>query len=103
MSYLDEIPITPIADKSSIANRTGTWRTFRPVIDYEKCTRCMICWKFCPDAAIRLEDGSNYAATSDRIKQMIDKAPVIDYDHCKGCGICANECPVDAIQMVKEE
>jgi 2-oxoacid:acceptor oxidoreductase delta subunit (pyruvate/2-ketoisovalerate family) len=47
----------------------------------------MICWKFCPDACIHIED---------------DK-PVIDYQYCKGCVICAVECPKDAISVEKEE
>jgi 2-oxoacid:acceptor oxidoreductase delta subunit (pyruvate/2-ketoisovalerate family) len=68
-------------------NKTGSWRNLRPVIDYEKCIRCMICWKFCPDACIHIED---------------DK-PVIDYQYCKGCVICAVECPKDAISVEKEE
>jgi pyruvate ferredoxin oxidoreductase delta subunit len=68
-------------------NKTGSWRNLRPVIDYEKCNRCMICWKFCPDACIRIED----------------ERPVIDYDYCKGCVVCVEECPVDAILVEKEE
>ena len=66
---------------------TGTWRTFRPVIDLSKCTRCNVCWKFCPDIAIRF-DGDGW--------------PVVDLDHCKGCGVCANECVPKAIVMARE-
>jgi len=64
---------------SSVAYHTGTWRSMRPVHDMEQCTHCMICWVYCPDMAIIVEDG--------RWKE-------IDYDHCKGCGICAEVCPV---------
>jgi 2-oxoacid:acceptor oxidoreductase delta subunit (pyruvate/2-ketoisovalerate family) len=67
-------------------NKTGTWRTFKPIIDYKRCTSCFICWKFCPDVSI----------------QNIDDKPVINYDFCKGCGICAEECPKKAIEMVLE-
>jgi 2-oxoacid:acceptor oxidoreductase delta subunit (pyruvate/2-ketoisovalerate family) len=81
-----DLPLTPITSVSSRANKTGLWRTFKPVIDYEKCIKCYICWKFCPDVAI-----------------IIDDIPKIDYDYCKGCGICANECPKKAITMEKEE
>lgn len=36
--------------------RTGaSWRTWKPVLDYEKCTKCYMCWKFCPDLAIDLD------------------------------------------------
>lgn len=66
---------------------TGTWRSFRPVIDPKKCTKCGICEKFCPDMAII------------KIKKVFN----IDYKYCKGCGICSNECPVKAIEMVSEK
>jgi len=72
--------------RSSIENKTGGWRTKRPVIDVEKCVNCLICWIYCPDASIiRLE-----------------KYVAVDYDYCKGCGICAEECPRKAITMVEE-
>lgn len=66
---------------------TGDWRTYRPVWDEEKCIHCMICWVFCPDSSIKVEDG---------------KMVGIDYKHCKGCGICSFECPRKAIEMVLE-
>ena len=99
----DKLPNTPIAAVNSVVVKTGTWRTFKPVIHHEQCTRCMICWKYCPDASINLVDGTDYPAKNEVIKKAIDKVPVIDYDHCKGCGICAEECPVNAIEMVPEE
>jgi len=71
-------------------NKTGAWRSMRPVFYKEKCINCYRCWMFCPDSAIKIEN---------------DKVAGIDYDYCKGCGICAQECPkkVQAIVMVKEE
>lgn len=72
---------------NSVKNKTGSWRTLKPVVDKAKCTKCGLCALFCPDAAIKLA------------KQNI----IIDYEHCKGCGICANECPAKAILMKKEE
>ena len=66
--------------------RTGIWRILRPVIDYDKCIKCLNCWLYCPEGAISDEEGT----------------PVIDYEYCKGCGICANECPAGAISMVRE-
>ncbi|NIM46071.1 MAG: 4Fe-4S dicluster domain-containing protein [Nitrososphaeria archaeon] len=71
---------------SSIRFKTGDWRTHRPVVDKDKCTRCLICWIYCPDAAIR----------------KVEKVVEIDYDFCKGCGICAEECRIGAIEMVEE-
>ena len=69
---------------NSVKNKTGSWRTEKPVIDYDKCKKCMRCWMFCPDNAI-------------------SKDIVINYDYCKGCGVCANVCPFNAIEMKKEE
>jgi pyruvate ferredoxin oxidoreductase delta subunit len=66
---------------------TGSWRSQRPVRDEQKCTHCMICWIYCPDSSILVEDG-----------KMIG----FDYKHCKGCGICAAECPTKAIEMRDE-
>ncbi len=68
---------------------TGSWRTYRPVHDKEKCINCLRCWIFCPDSAIIVKDG---------------KVTDIDYKHCKGCGICASECPdkIKAFEMVQE-
>ena len=92
--------LTPTAYYPTVNVKTSSWRTSRPIIDYSKCTRCMICWKYCPDVAIDITDGATYASSSDRVKKM--EVPVIDYDHCKGCGICEHECPFDAIEMVRE-
>ena len=55
-SYKD-IPRTPISSAPSTINITGLWRIMRPVVDLEKCKKCTLCWKFCPDAAIELVDG----------------------------------------------
>lgn len=68
---------------------TGGWRTLRPVIDFEKCTHCMVCWFFCPDSSILVRQG---------------KVAAVDLEHCKGCGICAAVCPgkIHAISMVEE-
>ena len=73
---------------NSIDNETGGWRTNVPTIDPAKCTGCMLCYFYCPDASIVIEN---------------DVATGVDLAHCKGCGICAAECPVDAITMSVEE
>ena len=63
---------------SAIEYQTGDWRSIRPLHSKERCINCLMCWVYCPDAAIMLKDG---------------KVEGIDYAHCKGCGICAKECP----------
>ena len=92
---------TPIARVPSTENKTGGWRTFRPEINYEKCIRCYICWKFCPEPAIEFDAPDTYPAPKPALARF--DTVKINYDYCKGCGICANECPVKAIEMVLEE
>ncbi|HHY34784.1 MAG TPA: 4Fe-4S binding protein [Firmicutes bacterium] len=75
-----DIPIGGIIPEpgNSRAYRTGEWRSQRPVWIPEGCVHCLMCWVYCPDNAIEVEDG---------------KVKGIDYNHCKGCGICVRECP----------
>ena len=49
------------------------------------CNHCGTCFVFCPDVAIRWEEG-----------------PVFAYDYCKGCDICTTECPGHVILTIKE-
>lgn len=72
---------------STVKAETTVWRTSRPVIDYDRCTACGWCWVYCPEPAIRLEDGRY----------------IVDYQFCKGCGICGVECPLKCVAMVPEE
>ena len=69
--------------------RTGDWRSRRPIWKEDRCRQCLLCWIFCPDGAVKVEEG---------------RVVGFDYDHCKGCGICATECPpaASAIEMVPE-
>jgi len=68
--------------------RTGGWRTgLKPEADLPRCVDCLLCWLYCPDSAILLEDTS-FAG--------------FDYEHCKGCEICAEMCPTGAIEMVPD-
>lgn len=81
-----DLPPAAISFRDMRYNKTGKWRSIKPIIDYKKCTSCMICWKFCPDACIEIINGK----------------PRIDYDYCKGCGICIEECPAKAIESTEE-
>ena len=84
----EPLPVAPLAVASSEENRTSSWRTLRPELLRERCTRCNVCWKYCPDDAISF-DGEGY--------------PVLELAYCKGCGICAEECRPAALRMVPEE
>lgn len=68
---------------NSIENKTGGWRTFKPVINKAKCIKCGKCWVNCPDIAVYKKGDFFY----------------VNYDYCKGCGICASVCPVKCIAM----
>ena len=84
-----EIPFAGIIFEpgTSTQYKTGEWRNLRPIINAKACTKCSMCWVYCPDAAIKLHD---------------DGMPEIDLNYCKGCGICASECAPKAIVMVEE-
>jgi pyruvate ferredoxin oxidoreductase delta subunit len=88
---VDEIPLGGIipSNGNGVLNKTGNWRTERPIFFEDRCTNCLLCWLHCPDNSIMLEAG-----------QVVG----IDSDHCKGCGICAAECgakPDKALEMVQ--
>ena len=77
-----------VVREEAVRPRTGGWRTgLKPRIDSSRCVNCLLCWVYCPDAAIVL-DG--------------DKLAGVDFEVCKGCEICAEMCPVEAIDMVAE-
>jgi 2-oxoacid:acceptor oxidoreductase delta subunit (pyruvate/2-ketoisovalerate family) len=82
-----DLPPMAVSFADTRYNKTGDWRAIKPVIDYTKCTSCMICWKFCPDACVKIINGM----------------PHIDFDYCKGCAICIEECPVKAIKAEEEK
>lgn len=88
----EELPAGAVVLEAGSASsyETGDWRSIRPVFHADKCINCFICWVYCPDASIAVENG---------------KVSGIDYYHCKGCGICSQECPTKpekAITMMDE-
>lgn len=82
-----EYPMGSTCDSNHITSINSGWRTFKPVINQDKCTKCLRCFLVCPDGVI------------DKSGEQLE----IDYDFCKGCGVCAYECKLKAIDMVKEE
>jgi pyruvate ferredoxin oxidoreductase delta subunit len=66
-----------------------TTRTMRPVINFETCTKCTICWLQCPDTCFDVTPDGHYDA---------------NMEACCGCGVCEAVCPVEnCITMVNEE
>lgn len=66
-----------------------TTRTMRPVVNFDTCTKCKICWMQCPDEAFDLAPDGYYDP---------------NMEACCGCGICESVCPVEnCINMVNEE
>lgn len=83
---IETLPMGPSTYAGHLVDVSSGMRTFRPIIDTEKCIRCLRCFLVCPDGTI------------DKSGETLE----IDYDYCKGCGVCAKECKFDAIAMVKE-
>lgn len=81
-----DYPVGATCPSNHITSINAGWRTYRPVIDQDKCVNCMRCFLVCPDGVI------------DKSGPQLE----IDYDFCKGCGVCAYECKIKAIAMVKE-
>ncbi len=63
-------------------------RSMRPVINFETCIKCTLCWLQCPDTCFDVTPDGLYDA---------------DMDSCCGCGVCEAVCPVpDCVTMVNE-
>lgn len=78
---------------TTLTNKTGPWRTEKPMTDMAACIGCSLCAKICPEGCIEM--GKN-VAFGGKMK------PETNYDYCKGCGLCVHECPVQAIKMIKD-
>ena len=68
--------------------QTGGWRSQRPDFDNSLCTKCGLCYIFCPEGCIEQQEDGFYEA---------------NLYYCKGCGICDTECSRNVITMVEEE
>ena len=91
----EKLTIGAVTSKKSLDNKTGSWRTFRPVIN-EKCTGCNICVLHCPDDCMELVENTNKQS---KFKKIVR----VNYDYCKGCLICINVCPFKAIDKEQEK
>jgi pyruvate ferredoxin oxidoreductase delta subunit len=75
--------VTPAPELQQELFFTSNWRIVRPVIDDEKCTRCMTCYIACPDSCW---------AYNEEEDQMVWNA-----QFCKGCQVCIHQCPTEAL------
>ena len=63
-------------------------RSMRPVIDFDTCIKCTLCWLQCPDSCFDVTPDGLYDA---------------NMESCCGCGVCEAVCPVpDCVTMVNE-
>lgn len=65
--------------------KTGDWRSEHPEWNCDQCVRCGVCYLFCPEASIHMND---------------EGYPEVDPFFCKGCGICAKECWTGCIKIL---
>ena len=63
-------------------------RSMRPVINFDTCIKCTLCWLQCPDTCFDVTPDGLYDA---------------NMESCCGCGVCEAVCPVpDCVTMVSE-
>ncbi len=75
------------AGGNTVTKKTGSWRLFKPVIDYDECSRCRACFVHCPHSCISIDESG---------------FPQIDFENCKGCFTCMDECPKGIISRERE-
>ena len=63
-------------------------RTMRPVVNFDTCIKCTLCWLQCPDSCFDVTPEGLYDA---------------NMQACCGCGVCEAVCPVkECVTMVNE-
>jgi len=63
-------------------------RTMRPVVNFDTCIKCTLCWLQCPDSCFDVTPDGLYDA---------------NMQACCGCGVCEAVCPVaNCVTMVNE-
>ena len=70
---------------TSRENKTGSWRSLKPVFDKEKCIHCSLCAQACPTEACQFNKRTKW--------------PSFDRNICIGCALCAKACPKQAIEL----
>ena len=74
-------------ERSAVFKKFST-RSMRPVVDFDTCVKCTLCWLQCPDSCFNVTPEGLYDA---------------NMESCCGCGICEAVCPVEnCITMVNE-
>lgn len=75
---------------NSVEYNSGSWSPQKLIWYPDRCIQCMLCWIYCPDASIKVEDG---------------KVIGIDHYHCKACGLCITHCPTEpnSLELIMEE
>lgn len=78
----------PAPDAANPYFKKWSTRTKRPVINFDTCIKCDLCWLDCPDECFYPTPEGLYD---------------VRYEACCGCGVCEEVCPVDrCIVMVDE-
>ena len=73
--------------RSAVFKKFST-RSMRPVINFDTCIKCTLCWLQCPDTCFDVTPEGLYDA---------------NMESCCGCAVCEAVCPVaDCITMVNE-
>jgi pyruvate ferredoxin oxidoreductase gamma subunit len=80
--YSGELSETEVGEVFAIS------KELYPSFIHEQCNMCGICYIFCPEVAIKIENKTSLLT--------------LDRDLCKKCGICVKECPRDAILLKGE-
>jgi pyruvate ferredoxin oxidoreductase delta subunit len=63
-------------------------RAMRPVVNFDTCIKCTLCWLQCPDSCFDVTPEGLYDA---------------NMESCCGCGVCEAVCPVEqCVTMVSE-
>jgi pyruvate ferredoxin oxidoreductase delta subunit len=63
-------------------------RTMRPVVNFDTCIKCTLCWLACPDSVFDVTPDGFYDA---------------NMAACCGCGVCEAVCPVEkCVTMINE-